>query len=118
MAQGTEWVPHLLTFQERGLQRDDPPEPAPIYTPDQKAYKCYWHKGTALYARAGIHVHLVHHLSIPGRLSAYEVVKTDGNSTSSTPTSPSATPRNPSSKPWPKHTARWPWSPRPSSSAT
>ena len=26
MAQRTEWVPHLLTFQEQGLQRDDPPE--------------------------------------------------------------------------------------------
>ena len=75
MAQGTEGVPHLLTFQEQGLQRDDPPEPSPIYTPDQKAYKCYWHKGTPLYARAGIHVHLVHHLSIPGRLSVYEVVE-------------------------------------------
>ena len=74
MAQGAEWVPHLLTFQEQGLQRDDPPETTPIYTPDQKAYKCYWHKGTPLYARAGIHVHLVHHLSIPGRLSVYEVV--------------------------------------------
>ena len=50
MAQGAEWVPHLLTFQEQGLQRDDPPEANPIYTPDQKAYKCYWHKGTPLYA--------------------------------------------------------------------
>ena len=75
MAQGTEWVPLLLTFQEQGLQRDDPPEPTPIYTPDQKAYKCYWHKGTPLYARAGIHVHLVHHLSTPGRLSVHEVVR-------------------------------------------
>ena len=74
MAQGTEWVPHLLTFNEQGLQRDDPPEPTPIYTPDQKASKCYWHKGTLLHARAGIHVHLVHHLSIPGGLSVYEVV--------------------------------------------
>ena len=37
-------------------------------------YKCYWHQGTPLYARAGIHLHLVHHLSIPGRLSVYEVV--------------------------------------------
>ena len=74
MAQGPEWVPHLLAFQEQGLQRDDPPEDTPIYTPDQKAYKCYWHKGTPLYARAGIHVHLVHHLSIPGRLGVYEVV--------------------------------------------
>ena len=73
-AQGTEWVPHPLTFQEQGLQRDDPPEPTPIYTPDQKAYKCYWHKGPPLYARAGIHVHLFHHSSIPGRLSVYEVV--------------------------------------------
>ena len=36
MAQGPEWVPHLLAF--------DPPETTPIYTPDQKAYKCYWHK--------------------------------------------------------------------------
>ena len=45
MAQGPGWVPHLLTFQEQGLQRDDPPETTPIYTPDQKAYKCYWHKG-------------------------------------------------------------------------
>ena len=48
MAQGPGWVPHLLTFQEQGLQRDDPPETTPIYTPDQKAYKCYWHKGTPL----------------------------------------------------------------------
>ena len=74
MAQGTDWVPHLLTFQEQGLQRHDPPETTPIYTPDQKAYKCYWHKGTPLYARASIHVHLVHHLSIPGRLRSYQVV--------------------------------------------
>ena len=74
MAQGAEWVLHLLTFQEQGLRRDDPPETTPIYTPDQKAYKWYWHKGTPLYARAGIHVHLVHHLSIPGRLGVYEVV--------------------------------------------
>ena len=71
---GTKLVPHLLTFQEQGPQRDDPPEPTPTYTPDQKAYKCYWHKGTPLSARAGIHVHLVHHLSIPERLSVYEVV--------------------------------------------
>ena len=48
MAQGPEWVPHLLAFQEQGLQHDDPPETCPIYTPDQKAYKCYWHKGTPL----------------------------------------------------------------------
>ena len=74
MAQGTECVPRLLTFQEQGLQRDDPPEPTPISTPDQKAYTCYWHKGTPPYARAGIYVHLVHHPSIPGRLSVYEVV--------------------------------------------
>ena len=74
MAQGAEWVPHLLTFQEQGLQRDDPPETTPTYTPDQKAYKGYWHKGTPLYPRAGIHVHLVHYLSIPERLSVYEVV--------------------------------------------
>ena len=74
MAQGPEWVPHLLTFQEQVLQRDDPPETTPIYTPDQKAYKCYWHKGTPLYAQTGIHVHIVHHLSVPGRLGVYEVV--------------------------------------------
>ena len=74
MQQGAEWVSRLLTFQEPGLQREDPPETTPIYTPDHKEYKCYWHKGTPLYARAGIHVHLVHHLSIPGRLSVYEVV--------------------------------------------
>ena len=74
MAQGPEWVPHLLAFQEQGLQRDDPPETTPIYTPDQKAYKCYLHKGTPLYAWTGIHVHLVHHLSIPGGLGVYEVV--------------------------------------------
>ena len=60
MARGTEWLPNPLTFQEQGLQRDDPREPDPIYTPDQKAHKCYWHKGTPLYARALIHVHLVH----------------------------------------------------------
>ena len=53
MAQGPGWVPHLLTFQEQGLQRDDPPETTPIYTPDQKAYKCYWHKETPLYAQTG-----------------------------------------------------------------
>ena len=74
MAQGPGWVAHLLPFQEQGPQRDDPPETTPIYTPDRKAYKCYWHKGTPLYARTGIHVHLVRHLSIPGRLGVYEVV--------------------------------------------
>ena len=74
MARGKDWVPRLLTFQEQGLQRDNPPEPTPIYTPEQKAYKGYWHKGTPLYVRTGIHVHLVHHLSIAGRLSVYEVV--------------------------------------------
>ena len=74
MAQGPGWVPHLLTFQEQGLQSDEPQETTPIYTPDQKAYKCYWHKGTPLYAQTGIHVHLVHHLSVPGRLGVYEVV--------------------------------------------
>ena len=74
MAQGAEWVPHLLTFQEQGLQRDDPPETTPIYTPDERAYKSYWHKGSFIYAPAGIHVHLVHHLSIPGKLSVYEVI--------------------------------------------
>ena len=78
MAQGTDWVSHLLTFQEQGLGRNDPPEPTPIYTPDQRAYRCYWHMGTSLYARAGIHAHLVHHLSIPGRLSVYEVVGDGG----------------------------------------
>ena len=74
MAQGPGWVPHLLAFQEQGLQRDDPPETTPIYTPDRKAYKCYWHKATPLYARTRIHVHVVHHLSIPGRLGVYEVI--------------------------------------------
>ena len=74
MAQGAEWDPHLLTFHEQGLQHDDFPETGPIYTPDQKAYKCYWHKGTPLNARTGIHDHLVHHLSIPGGLSVYQVV--------------------------------------------
>ena len=69
MAQGTERVPHLLTFLEQGLQCDNPPEPAPIYTPDQRAYKCYWREGTPVYARAGIHAHLVRHLRIPGTLS-------------------------------------------------
>ena len=29
MTQGAEWVPHLLTFQEQGLQRDDPPDLGP-----------------------------------------------------------------------------------------
>ena len=71
MAQGTELVFNLPMFQG---QRDDPPEPIPLYTPDQKAYECYWHQGAPLYARAGIHVNLVHHLSIAGRLSVYEVV--------------------------------------------
>ena len=75
MAQGPGSVPHLLAFPQQGLQRDYPAETTPIYTPDQKAYKCYWHKGTPLYARTSIHVHLVHHLSIPGRLGVYEVVR-------------------------------------------
>ena len=75
MAQGPGWVPHLLAFQEPGLQRNNPPEATPIYTPDGKAYKCYLHQGTPLYARTGIHVHLVHNLSIPGRLGVYEVVR-------------------------------------------
>ena len=79
MAQVPEWVPHLLAFQEQSLQRNDPPETTPIYTPDQKAYKCYWHKGTPLYARTGIHVHPVHHLSIPGRLGVYEAVEDEWN---------------------------------------
>ena len=64
----------LRTDKSKAHRGDDPPETTPIYTPDQKAYKCYWHKGTPLYARTGIHVHLVPHLSIPGRLSVYEVV--------------------------------------------
>ena len=74
MAQGANLVGHHLTFQEPSLQRDDPAEPSPIYTPDQNAYKYYWHEGTPLYAGAGIPVHLVHHLSIPERLSVYEGV--------------------------------------------
>ena len=37
-------------------------------------YKCYLHKGTIPYARAGIHVHLVHKLSIPERLGVYVVL--------------------------------------------
>ena len=41
MAQRPGWVSHILAFQEQGLQRDDSPEATPIYTPDQKAYKCY-----------------------------------------------------------------------------
>ena len=40
MAQGADWVPNLLTFQEQGLRRDDPPETTPIHTRAQKAYKC------------------------------------------------------------------------------
>ena len=40
----------------------------------QKAYKCYLHKGTPLYARVGVHVRLLHRLSILGRLGIYEVV--------------------------------------------
>ena len=39
-----------------------------MYTPDQKSYRCHWHKGTLLHARAGFHIHLVNHLSIPGTL--------------------------------------------------
>ena len=61
-------------LRNNNLQHDDPPGTTPIYTPDRKAYKCYWHKGTPLYARTGIHVHLVHHLSIPGRLGVSEFV--------------------------------------------
>ena len=75
MGQGRDLVPHLLIFQEQGLQRDNPPQPTPIYTPDQRAYKSYWRKGTPLYARGGIHVHLLYDLSILGRLSVYEVVR-------------------------------------------
>ena len=69
MPQGMEWLPHPLVFQEQGLQCDDPQELTPLYTLDKKAYKCYRHKGTPLYVRPGIDVHLVHHLSITGRLS-------------------------------------------------
>ena len=65
MAQETDWVRHLLTLREQGLQHNSPPEPGPIYTLDQKAYNCYWQKGTTLYAGAGVHVHL----SFPWRLS-------------------------------------------------
>ena len=75
MAQSTDWVPHLLTFQEHGLQCDDPQEPTPMYTVGLRAYRCYWLKGTPVYARAGSQVHLVNHLSIPGRLSLYKVLK-------------------------------------------
>ena len=118
MAQGPGWVPHLLAHQEQGLQRDDPPETTPIYTPDQKVYKCYWHKGTPLYTQTGSHVHLVHHLSVPGRLGVYEVVGDAWQLNVINAHVPSATPRNPSSKPWPRHTTRWPCSPPQSSSAT
>ena len=37
MAPGPGWVPHLLAFQEQDLQRDDPPEATPIYTPDRES---------------------------------------------------------------------------------
>ena len=74
MAQGPGRVPHLLAFQEQGLQCDDPPKNTPIYTPDQKAYRWYWHRGNPLYARTCTHIHLVHHLRVPGRLGVYKVV--------------------------------------------
>ena len=118
MAQGPGWVSHLLTFQEQGLQRDDPPKTTPIYTPDQKAYKCYWRKGTPLYARTGIHVHLVHHLSVPGRLGVYEVVGDGWQLNVINTHVPFGEAPKPSSKPWPRRTARWPCSPPQSSSAT
>ena len=51
-----------------------PQKQPPCIPLDQKAYKCYWQKATLLYARTGIHVHLVHQLSIPERLGVYEVV--------------------------------------------
>ena len=73
MAQSATSVPRLLFFQEQAHQRDDPPPPIPICVLDGKAYNCYWHKGNPLYVRAGIHVHLVHHLSFARRLSVYEV---------------------------------------------
>ena len=75
MAEGAHWVLHLLRFRGKGLQREEPLEPTPIYTPDKKTNKCYWHKGTPSYARAGSHVHLVHHLNVQWRLSVYEVVE-------------------------------------------
>ena len=75
MAQGLNCVSQILSFQEQSLQCDDPSELTPIYTPDLKAYRCYFHTVTLLYARAGIHVYLVHHLSFPGRLSVYKVVR-------------------------------------------
>ena len=114
MAQGPGWVPHPLAFQEQGLQREDPPQTTPIYTPDPKAYKCYWHKGTPLYARTGIHVHLVHHLGVPGRLGVYEVVR-DGWQLN---VINAHVPFSDATEPWPRHTARWPCSPPQSSSAT
>ena len=73
MAQGADWVPNLHIYQEQVLQRDNPPEPTPIYTIEQKAHNCCWHKGTPLYARAGIQVHPVGHLTVPERLSVHEV---------------------------------------------
>ena len=75
MAQGTDQVARLLTFHEQCLQREEPLEPTPMYTPDQKAYECCWHNGTPFSAPTGIHVHLIHQLSIPGRLSVYKVVR-------------------------------------------
>ena len=36
MAQGPGWVPHLLTFQEEGLQRDDPQKPPPYIPRTEK----------------------------------------------------------------------------------
>ena len=74
MTHGDNWVPHLLTFREQALQHEHPPKPRPVYSPDQNAYRCYRHNGTPLYARSSIHVHLVEHPSMPGRLGAYEVV--------------------------------------------
>ena len=46
----------------------------PLIYPGLESVQKNWHKGIPLYARAGIHVHLVHHLSIPGRLSVYDDV--------------------------------------------
>ena len=95
-----------------------PPGNHPHVYPGPESVQMLLAQGTPLYAQTGIHIHLVHHLSVPGRLGVYEVVGMDGNSTSSTPTSPSAKPRNPSSRPWPRRTAKWPCSPPQSSSTT
>ena len=75
MAQGPGWVPHLLHLPgTRPTARRPPGNHPHVYPGPESVQNATGTRGTPLYAQTGIHVHLVHHLSVPGRLGVYEVV--------------------------------------------